>query len=96
MLYAACTHFHFPQNHLCCVLCSGCEILELFVFLSSLNIVLATFAYHHCTWKGWNTVAGVTDGEANWKNQQNLYRGGGHKVASGHYALGGVKRRFFP
>lgn len=103
VLYAAGTHFYFPQNGVCCALHSGCEISGPFVFLSSMSIVLAMLAYHHCTWKCWNTVAGVADGEANWKNQQNLYRVSGldirqqDDVCLGYpFSLGGTKRRFFP
>lgn len=103
LLYAADTHSHFPQSRFCCVLHGGCEIPELFVFLPSMNIVLATLAYHHCTRKCWNTVAGLADGEANWKNQQNMYRVSGVDIRQqagaclGYpFSLGGVKRRVFP
>lgn len=69
-LYAAGTHFHPPPSPFCSAFHSGCEISELFAFLSSMNIV---FAMLQITWRCWNTVADVTEGDVNWKKQLNLY-----------------------
>lgn len=67
-----------------------------------MNTVLAALACRHHAWKSWNSVAGAADGETNWKNQQDLYRGSVVDVQQrvdvclGYpFSVGGTGRRFF-